>query len=404
MSDIVNQCNGGTAVPIGHACYTAEADINRDGVIDYVSSSSDYALAGARSSTLAPGQISAASVHNIFGWNGAVFDAEGGSNGLYLMRMRHYSPVRQRWLQRDPAGYMDSANLYGYVAGNPIGWSDPFGLQQIGQAGEFVGSDPVQFGSSGGLSRFNDIARSGLGAISPQDRLDPWFDLAYHALALSDMIPHRMSREEYEIMKRGEWLDTIQYLLDLGGQVPFAGEFLDVINAGIYFGRGQYINASISLAGAIPIVGNVATGTRRTLREISGAGSQLMQTGARMRHIKLTQLDAWEQAEKMYDAWRKNDDDILAIVRNTGLPVHYVTRVKNHLMRDLHMLDEGIGRFDADPAIANAWLRLINGTHTTDDLRLLEHERFESWFESIFGTPYRRAHRAAEDSGRPGLE
>lgn len=58
-------------------------------------------------------------------------------------------------------------------------------------------------------------------------------------------------------------------------------------------------------------------------------------------------------------------------------------------------------RFDADPAIANAWQRLQRGTHTKADIQLLEHELFESRFEGIFKTDYRTAHEAANRSGRP---
>lgn len=33
-----------------------------------------------------------------------------------------------RFTQRDPAGYMDGANLYAYVANNPIAFIDPSGM------------------------------------------------------------------------------------------------------------------------------------------------------------------------------------------------------------------------------------------------------------------------------------
>lgn len=48
--------------------------------------------------------------------------------GLYHVRHRMYHPQLGRWLQRDPAGYVDGLNLYEYVGGNPIGAVDPSGL------------------------------------------------------------------------------------------------------------------------------------------------------------------------------------------------------------------------------------------------------------------------------------
>lgn len=39
-----------------------------------------------------------------------------------------YHPTLGRWLERDPSGYVDGADLYQYVRSNPIGLTDPMGL------------------------------------------------------------------------------------------------------------------------------------------------------------------------------------------------------------------------------------------------------------------------------------
>ena len=111
-------------------------------------------------------------------------------------------------------------------------------------------------------------------------------------------------------------------------------------------------------------------------------------------------ISGWEKAESMYDLIRFDPNDISLIAKNTGWKESIITRVKNHLFFKDHMLDRGLSRFDADPAIVNAWDRLKTGDYTASDINLLRHEQFESRFEGIFGTDYRVAHDAAERSDR----
>jgi len=47
---------------------------------------------------------------------------------LYHFRRRSYDPIRGQWLQRDPAGYLDSLNLHEYLGSSPINYLDPTGL------------------------------------------------------------------------------------------------------------------------------------------------------------------------------------------------------------------------------------------------------------------------------------
>ena len=64
-------------------------------------------------------------IGNPYGFTGRRLDAE---TGLWYYRNRMYSPVLGRFLQRDPAGYVDGMNLYAYVQNNPIKYLDPEGL------------------------------------------------------------------------------------------------------------------------------------------------------------------------------------------------------------------------------------------------------------------------------------
>jgi len=52
-----------------------------------------------------------------------------GGPGMYHYRRRAYDPVHGRFLQRDPAGYVDGMNLYEYGRSRPPTLTDPLGTQ-----------------------------------------------------------------------------------------------------------------------------------------------------------------------------------------------------------------------------------------------------------------------------------
>ena len=64
-------------------------------------------------------------IGNPYGFTGRRWDSE---SGLWYYRNRMYSAEIGRFLQRDPAGYVDGLNLYAYVLNNPLRFTDPDGL------------------------------------------------------------------------------------------------------------------------------------------------------------------------------------------------------------------------------------------------------------------------------------
>jgi RHS repeat-associated protein len=61
-----------------------------------------------------------------FGYTGQAWLPE---IGLSYYKNRVYSPTLGRFMQSDPIGYGDGVNLYAYVKGDPINFSDPLGLE-----------------------------------------------------------------------------------------------------------------------------------------------------------------------------------------------------------------------------------------------------------------------------------
>ncbi len=65
-----------------------------------------------------------------YAWN--VSRAQGGrwdpTSGLVYHERRDLSPTLGRWMQQDPAGYVDGGSRYQFVRSRPISFSDPLGL------------------------------------------------------------------------------------------------------------------------------------------------------------------------------------------------------------------------------------------------------------------------------------
>ena len=61
-------------------------------------------------------------------FTGRQFDEE---SGMYHYRARSYDAEAGRFLQQDPAGMIDGANMYAYVGNNPVNGVDPSGKFNI---------------------------------------------------------------------------------------------------------------------------------------------------------------------------------------------------------------------------------------------------------------------------------
>jgi len=92
------------------------------------------------------GSWDALSGGSAYGWRylfeGQRFDA---TTGLYDFRHRAYDPTLGRFLQQDPMGYVDGANLYQMERSNPLAFADPMGTDSASGGGSIsiqVGPPP----------------------------------------------------------------------------------------------------------------------------------------------------------------------------------------------------------------------------------------------------------------------
>ncbi len=66
-------------------------------------------------------------------------------SGLYLATYRAYDPTTARWIKRDPIKEAGGLNIYAYVMGNPVTFSDVNGLVFGIPAGESYGAEAAQY-------------------------------------------------------------------------------------------------------------------------------------------------------------------------------------------------------------------------------------------------------------------
>lgn len=194
---------------------------------------------------------------------------------------------------------------------------------------------------------------------------------------------------------------TGQYYLRARYYNPVAGRFMQ---EDVYQGDGLNLYA---YCGNNPVVYDDPSGYKRKAcppqgkisESVDESGTTTLQMGGRQIDYN-AYIKRLETIDMEYENIRIDTTDISKIAQNTGMPEWKISRIKDHVFSNEHILDAGVKRLDADPEIADAWYRLTNGTYNQNDIDLLNHEYFESKFESFYKTDYRTAHNKTEESGR----
>jgi RHS repeat-associated protein len=61
-------------------------------------------------------------------WMGSLIFESRDASGLYYRRNRYYDSEKGRFTQEDPIGLAGGVNVYGFANGDPVSYSDPYGL------------------------------------------------------------------------------------------------------------------------------------------------------------------------------------------------------------------------------------------------------------------------------------
>ena len=91
-------------------------------------------------------------------WFGSVMEGQRDAGGQMYMRNRYYDPATGQFTQTDPIGIAGGLNTYGFANGDPVSYSDPYGLsadtlKYNGTSATLVGDD--------GKVRWSGAATSG---------------------------------------------------------------------------------------------------------------------------------------------------------------------------------------------------------------------------------------------------
>jgi hypothetical protein len=115
-----------------------------------------------------------------------------------------------------------------------------------------------------------------------------------------------------------------------------------------------------------------------------------------------------EWADHAYDRIRSDPriEDVARTASAEAFSEEDIQQIHSHLFLEEHELDmygeSTVGRFDSNPRIAEAWVRLQDGTPHPSDFDLLRHELYEStWMRDHDSRSYGAAHQATLDAGYP---
>ncbi|HEX6807368.1 MAG TPA: RHS repeat-associated core domain-containing protein [Gemmatimonadaceae bacterium] len=138
-------------------------------------------------------------------WFGSLASLSTTDAGTQYMRNRYYDPVAGRFTQEDPLGLAGGLNTYGFGRGDPINYSDPFGLCPA-----WLDGHPCTVGYGGitiSGAWLSGMVSFTFGAYSNHDETGNFTSTAHGAG--DGTLP--------EHLKLKDWLPSISITFDVGG-------------------------------------------------------------------------------------------------------------------------------------------------------------------------------------------
>jgi RHS repeat-associated protein len=102
---------------------------------------------------------------------------ENDATGLLYYRARYYDPVLKRFISSDPIGLAGGMNMYAYVEGDPVRFSDPEGLRPVTRGTYYPKgpaiSGPPKMAENGGWASPRNLMNQFTNLPNPAPQLPP---------------------------------------------------------------------------------------------------------------------------------------------------------------------------------------------------------------------------------------
>ena len=141
-----------------------------------------------------------------------------------------------------------------------------------------------------------------------------------------------------DVEQEASWLDGLQTVLDVIGFVPVYGDFVDAVNAVIYFARGKWFDGILSMLAIIPLIGSALKVSIKSIYK-----------GVQLR--KLTQI--------VQKAWKGKDSTaIFKELINSGA-IH---------SGNFHLIGDGLDKLNDMIKSGNLFAKKIPGIKNSDEV------------------------------------
>ena len=141
-----------------------------------------------------------------------------------------------------------------------------------------------------------------------------------------------------DVEQEASWLDGLQTVLDVIGFVPVYGDFVDAVNAVIYFARGKWFDGILSMLAIIPLIGSALKVSIKSIYK-----------GVQLR--KLTQI--------VQKAWKGKDSTaIFKELINSGA-IH---------SGNFHLIGDGLDKLNDMIKSGNMFVKKIPGIKNSDEV------------------------------------